>query len=96
MHIELCTPPGTTLRVAYDALEIFPFTSESNRMGIVVHDTVSGEFSFLQKDADVVVARIMEGNDWLEEEMANMARECLRTPVAGHRKLSEATYDNVY
>jgi phospholipid-translocating ATPase len=89
-HIELRTPSGTT--IAYDVLEIFPFTSESKRMGIVVRDTASGELFFLQKGADVVMARIVQRNDWLEEETANMAREGLRTLVVARRKLSEAAY----
>ncbi|KAH9956708.1 phospholipid-translocating P-type ATPase [Russula dissimulans] len=91
-RIELQIPSGST--VTYDVLEIFPFTSESKRMGIVVRDTASGELSFLQKGADVVMARIVQRNDWLEEESANMAREGLRTLVVGRRKLSEAVYDD--
>jgi phospholipid-translocating ATPase len=91
-RIELRTLSGNTL--AYDVLEIFPFTSESKRMGIVVRDTVSGEFSFLQKGADVVMAKIVQRNDWLEEETANMAREGLRTLVVARRKLSEAAYED--
>jgi phospholipid-translocating ATPase len=91
-RIELRTPSGTTL--AYDVLEIFPFTSESKRMGIVVRDTVSGEYSFLQKGADVVMAKIVQRNDWLEEETANMAREGLRTLVVARRKLPEAAYED--
>ncbi|KAI0286510.1 phospholipid-translocating P-type ATPase [Russula brevipes] len=89
-RMELRTPSGSTL--AYDVLEIFPFTSESKRMGIVVRDTASGELTFLQKGADVVMARIVQRNDWLEEESANMAREGLRTLVVARRKLSEAAY----
>jgi len=61
-------------------------------MGIVVRDAASGELSFLQKGADVVMARIVQRNDWLEEETANMAREGLRTLVVARRKLSEAAY----
>lgn len=91
-RMELRTPSGSTL--AYDVLEIFPFTSESKRMGIVVRDTASGELSFLQKGADVVMARIVQRNDWLEEETANMAREGLRTLVVGRRKLSVAAYED--
>ena len=91
-RIELRTPAGST--IAYDILELFPFTSESKRMGIVVRDTASGELSFLQKGADVVMARIVQRNDWLEEETANMAREGLRTLVVARRRLSEATYED--
>ncbi|KAH9993065.1 protein transporter [Russula vinacea] len=89
-RIELLTPSGTT--IAYEVLEIFPFTSESKRMGIVVRDAASHELFFLQKGADVVMARIVQRNDWLEEETANMAREGLRTLVVARRKLSEAAY----
>jgi phospholipid-translocating ATPase len=91
-RIKLRTPSGATL--AYDVLEIFPFTSESKRMGIVVRDTASGELSFLQKGADVVMARIVQRNDWLEEETANLAREGLRTLVVARRKLTEAAYED--
>ena len=91
-RIKLRTPSGATL--TYDVLEIFPFTSESKRMGIVVRDTASGELSFLQKGADVVMARIVQRNDWLEEETANLAREGLRTLVVARRKLTEAAYED--
>jgi phospholipid-translocating ATPase len=55
-------------------------------MGIVMRDTVSGEFSFLQKGADIIMAKIVQHNDW-PEEMANMACKGLRTLVVTHRKL---------
>ncbi len=63
-------------------------------MGIIVRDTASGELSFLQKGADVVMAKIVQRNDWLEEETANMAREGLRTLVVARRKLPEAVYED--
>ena len=75
-------------------LDIFPFTSESKRMGIVVRDSQSGEITFLQKGADVVMARIVQRNDWLEEECANMAREGLRTLVMARRRLGEQAYQH--
>ncbi|EMD34906.1 aminophospholipid-transporting P-type ATPase [Gelatoporia subvermispora B] len=89
-RIELQTPAGTT--IAFEVLELFPFTSESKRMGIVVRDLQSGEITFLQKGADVVMARLVQRNDWLEEECANMAREGLRTLVAARRRLSDQAY----
>lgn len=88
--IELQTPSGS--RISFDVLELFPFTSESKRMGIVVRDTSSGEITFLQKGADVVMARIVLRNDWLEEETANMAREGLRTLVMARKRLSTQVY----
>ncbi|PCH43232.1 phospholipid-translocating P-type ATPase [Wolfiporia cocos MD-104 SS10] len=89
-RIELQTPSGA--HIEYDVLELFPFTSESKRMGIVVRDTQTGEITFLQKGADVVMARIVQRNDWLEEECANMAREGLRTLVMARKRLSEQSY----
>jgi phospholipid-translocating ATPase len=89
--IVLLTPSGT--RITFDVLDIFPFTSESKRMGIVVRDTVSGEITFLQKGADVVMAKIVQRNDWLEEETANMAREGLRTLVMARKRLSSQLYN---
>ncbi|EJU00637.1 phospholipid-translocating P-type ATPase [Dacryopinax primogenitus] len=90
-RMDLLTPDGTTL--TFNILEIFPFTSESKRMGIVVREAVSGEISFLQKGADTVMAKIVQRNDWLDEECGNMAREGLRTLVVARKKLSEETYE---
>lgn len=61
-------------------------------MGIVVRDTQTGEITFLQKGADSVMARIVQRNDWLEEETANMAREGLRTLVMARRRLGGVLY----
>ena len=80
-------------------LEVFPFTSESKRMGIVIRDNSSGELTFYQKGADVVMAKIVAENDWLEEECGNMAREGLRTLVIGRKRLSDdawAAFEHAY
>jgi phospholipid-translocating ATPase len=84
-------------------LEVFPFTSEGKRMGIVVQfldgtespstvATEAGEIWFFQKGADTVMTSIVAANDWLDEETANMAREGLRTLVVGRKKLSVPQY----
>ena len=86
----LSTPNGGEL--IFDILDVFPFTSESKRMGIVVRDIQNGEITFLQKGADVVMAKIVQRNDWLEEETGNMAREGLRTLVMARKRLSNALY----
>lgn len=88
--ITLQTPAGSTLN--YDVLELFPFTSESKRMSIVVREAHTGDILFLQKGADVVMARIVQKNDWLEEETGNMAREGLRTLVVGRKRLTTQQY----
>ena len=83
-------------------LEIFPFTSENKRMGIIVQFSThqggssSPEYEddvwFYQKGADTVMSIIVAANDWLDEETANMAREGLRTLVIGRRRLSARQY----
>lgn len=77
---------------AFDILEVFPFTSESKRMGIVIRDRSTGAVDFYQKGADVAMAKIVAQNDWLEEECGNMAREGLRTLVVGRKRLSESSW----
>ncbi|KAG6890135.1 hypothetical protein C0995_011428 [Termitomyces sp. Mi166 len=91
-RIDLRTPSGTI--ISFDVLDIFPFTSESKRMGIVVRDRQTGEITFLQKGADVVMAKIVQRNDWLEEETGNMAREGLRTLVMARKRLGPQLYQD--
>ena len=80
-------------------LDVFPFTSEGKRMGIVLQfiqgdesentaTEEAGEIWFYQKGADTVMTSIVAANDWLDEETANMAREGFRTLVIGRRRLS--------
>ncbi|KUJ11533.1 P-type ATPase-like protein [Mollisia scopiformis] len=84
-------------------LEIFPFTSDGKRMGVVVQFLESmdakaptgveaGEIWFYQKGADTVMTSIVVANDWLDEETSNMAREGLRTLVVGRKRLSVQQY----
>ena len=83
--------------------DIFPFTSEGKRMGVVVHfyetspsglpALADGEIWFYQKGADTVMGSIVAANDWLDEETANMAREGLRTLVVGRKRLSPKQYE---
>lgn len=74
----------------FEILHLFPFTSESKRMGILVRDFQTNEIIFYQKGADSVMGQIVQKSDWLDEECGNMAREGLRTLVIGRKKLSEA------
>lgn len=78
----------------FEVLRVFPFTSESKRMGIVVRDKLTNEITFYQKGADVVMSRIVQYNDWLDEECGNMAREGLRTLVVAKKRLSEQAYED--
>ncbi|RMZ18908.1 hypothetical protein D0859_17105 [Hortaea werneckii] len=89
--------------VRVEILNIFPFTSESKRMGIIARfckyadrtKTSEGddEIVFFQKGADTVMSSIVVANDWLDEETGNMAREGLRTLVVGRKNLTQETYE---
>lgn len=89
--IQLKTAEGNFLN--FQLLHIFPFTSESKRMAVLVKDESTGEYFFLQKGADSVMAGLVQQNDWLEEECGNMAREGLRTLVVARKKLSAMEFD---
>ncbi|KAI0883334.1 phospholipid-translocating P-type ATPase [Annulohypoxylon maeteangense] len=88
--------------VQVQILDIFPFTSDGKRMGIIVrfqeqmnpssHDLDGGDVWFYQKGADTVMGSIVAANDWLDEETANMAREGLRTLVVGRKRLPSEKY----
>lgn len=83
-------------------LDIFPFTSDGKRMGVILQfyehqqsripDLGEGEIWFYQKGADTVMGSIVAANDWLDEETANMAREGLRTLVVGRKRMSDKQY----
>uniref|UniRef100_A0A7N6C495 Phospholipid-transporting ATPase n=1 Tax=Anabas testudineus TaxID=64144 RepID=A0A7N6C495_ANATE len=90
--MQLRTPTGQILN--FTILQIFPFTYESKRMGIIVRDESTGEITFYMKGADVVMAGIVQYNDWLEEECGNMAREGLRVLVVSKKSLTEEHYQD--
>lgn len=101
MTLQSCESGNTVVRVRI--LNVFPFTSEGKRMGIVVRfysgsasnpSDEDGEIWFYQKGADTVMTSIVATNDWLDEETANMAREGLRTLVVGRKRLSVQTYQD--
>ena len=94
--------------VRVQILDIFPFTSDSKRMGVIVKfvqgsetstlesgtNKAASEIWFYQKGADAVMSSIVSANDWLDEETANMAREGLRTLVVGRKRLSAQHYED--
>ncbi|XP_064433636.1 probable phospholipid-transporting ATPase IIB isoform X7 [Mirounga angustirostris] len=105
--MQLRTPSGQIL--TYCILQMFPFTSESKRMGVIIRvdlplafpracawlaDESTAEITFYMKGADVAMSSIVQYNDWLEEECGNMAREGLRTLVVAKRALTEEQYQD--
>ena len=76
----------------FEILNVFPFTSASKRMGIILKFKDSGKIVFYSKGADSVMKQLVKQSDWLDEETDNMAREGLRTLVFGKKLLTEETY----
>ncbi|KYR01728.1 hypothetical protein DLAC_01739 [Tieghemostelium lacteum] len=87
--ITLTNPNGELEN--YEILNVFPFTSETKRMGIIVRDK-DGVITFYMKGADAIMAKLVNANDWLDEECGNMAREGLRTLAFGKRTMTEEEY----
>jgi phospholipid-translocating ATPase len=78
----------------YEILQIFPFTSETKRMGIIIRNKQTNEIIFYLKGADTVMQSIVQYNDWLNEECSNMAREGLRTLVVAKKVLNSEQYSD--
>ncbi|BFF93790.1 probable phospholipid-transporting ATPase IIB [Drosophila madeirensis] len=95
MTLQVKTPSeDNDILLHYQILQLFPFTSESKRMGIIVRESKSGQITFYLKGADVVMSSIVQYNDWLSEESGNMAREGLRTLVVAKKVLTEEQYSD--
>ncbi|XP_070575156.1 probable phospholipid-transporting ATPase IIB isoform X2 [Ptychodera flava] len=90
--MQLRTPTDTLL--SFTILQLFPFTSERKRMGIILREESTGDIIFYMKGADVVMCNIVQYNDWLDEECGNMAREGLRTLVVAKKRLTEEQYND--
>ena len=88
--IVLRAPENNLLE--YEILQIFPFTSETKRMGIILRDKQNNDIVFYLKGADTVMQSIVQYNDWLNEECSNMAREGLRTLVVAKKVLTQEQY----
>lgn len=91
-NIKLCNPYGQVM--SFEILEIFPFSSETKRMGIIVKDLNTGEIVFYQKGADTVMSSIITYSDWLQEQCDNMARSGLRTLVVAKKLLDQDQFND--
>lgn len=49
---------------SYDILNVFPFSSETKRMGIIIRDVQTQQIYFYMKGADTVMTKIVQYNDW--------------------------------
>lgn len=63
-------------------------------MGIIVRNRETGMIHFYMKGADVIMKKIVEASDWLDEECDRLAREGLRTLVFGQKIFTEEEYED--
>uniref|UniRef100_A0A0K8T9U4 Phospholipid-transporting ATPase n=1 Tax=Lygus hesperus TaxID=30085 RepID=A0A0K8T9U4_LYGHE len=79
--------------ISFSILQLFPFTSESKRMGIIVRNDETKEITFFMKGADMVMREIVCKQNWLDEVVNTMAEEGLRTLVVAKKSLTQEEYD---
>lgn len=88
---DVPSTPRNTILLKYKILHIFPFTSETKRMGIIVKpEWYEGSALFLSKGADSIMLNLVMENEWAEEACQMTALPGLRTLVLGSRKLSSS------
>lgn len=101
MTLEFRNKSHVFLEIKFGILYIFPFSSNTKRMGIVIQDNLSGNKYFLCKGAESVLMKLLQprGSAWVGEECDILAREGLRTLVFGCKCLSDediAAFDKKY
>ncbi|KAJ0181431.1 hypothetical protein K1T71_003516 [Dendrolimus kikuchii] len=75
----------------FSILQIFPFTSESKMMGIIVQEENTGEITYYVKGADVALAKLLHSS-WLSVECRKLAAEGLRTLVVAKKTMTQEEY----
>jgi phospholipid-translocating ATPase len=91
--IKVTNPFGTAEE--FDILDVFPFTSASKRMGIILRDCQKNQILFFMKGADeVVIPKLETDTDRItvEEESMKLSQNGLRTLVLAFRELSDSDY----
>lgn len=97
--ITLRTTKG---RDKYKILQIFPFSSATKRMGIILYHKKTDRIIFYLKGADEVIKEKIDSKNAqtkMQEECENYAGEGLRTLVITQRIMDKSEYDafsNIY
>eukprot|EP00357_Protocruzia_adherens_P031457 CAMPEP_0114996734 /NCGR_PEP_ID=MMETSP0216-20121206/14491_1 /TAXON_ID=223996 /ORGANISM="Protocruzia adherens, Strain Boccale" /LENGTH=1088 /DNA_ID=CAMNT_0002361003 /DNA_START=179 /DNA_END=3445 /DNA_ORIENTATION=+ len=85
----------------YEVLAIFPFSSETKRMGILLkfvdpEDSSNDRIVFFLKGAEVVVREMVsrENKDWIDDECETLAREGFRTLLLTQKVLTQQEYED--
>ena len=91
--IVLLRPDGK--EDTYRILRLFPFSSESKRMGIILRHSETKRILFFVKGADAVIQKMLSSQQsaFVQEQCEDLAREGLRTLVFAGKSLSEQDYE---
>ncbi|KRX03653.1 P-type ATPase, cytoplasmic domain N [Pseudocohnilembus persalinus] len=79
----------------FQILDVFPFSSETKRMGIIVRHEHTNQIIFYLKGADIVMKKLLP-NDFqiiVDKYCEQLAKEGLRTLVIAQKLLSQEEYD---
>ncbi|CAG5026950.1 unnamed protein product [Parnassius apollo] len=75
----------------FTILQVFPFSSESKMMGIIVQEENTGAITYYVKGADVALSKLLDSS-WLSSECSRLAADGLRTLVVAKKTLSKNEY----
>ncbi|OWR43030.1 putative phospholipid-transporting ATPase IIB like protein [Danaus plexippus plexippus] len=75
----------------FNILQVFPFTSESKMMGIIVQEENTQAITYYVKGADVALSKLLQ-SAWLPAECSKLAAEGLRTLVIAKKTLTKNEY----
>ena len=92
--IEIQTPKKEKLH--YEILAMFPFSSETKRMGIILKDPSTNEITFYLKGAENVIVKTIEDEEvkkCILDKSNQLAKEGLRTLVLTKKTLTQNEYD---
>ena len=91
--LKIENPTGITEE--YGILAMFPFSSESKRMGILVRHLTTNRIIFYLKGADCIIQNKVKKvyKPVVQDECESLAREGLRTLVIAQKFISEEEYD---
>lgn len=93
-EITIETPSGNLEK--YKILALFPFSSDTKRMGILVRYLGTNKIIFYLKGADSIIQTKVKKvyKPIVQDECENLAREGLRTLVVAQKVLTEEDYND--
>ena len=74
---------------------IFPFTSVTKRMGIVLYEKASDKYFLFVKGADTIISKLLiQPYGWLQEKVDQLSCDGLRTLVFAYKELPREAFES--